>query len=69
MTDKIKRYDPKDNAQGRQFTWMDECEFGDWVRDDDLILIKTQLSHVMDGMEFRSADENKKLLRRIFNRI
>jgi hypothetical protein len=69
MTDKIKRYDPNDNAPGRQFAGMDECEFGDWVKDDDLILIKTELSHVVEGLEFRSADENKKLLRRIFNRI
>ena len=69
MSDKIKRYDPNDNAPERQFVGMDEHEFGDWVKDDDLLLIKNELGEIMSGMEFRSYEENKKLLRRIFNRI
>jgi len=69
MSDKIKRYDPNDNAPERQFVGMDEHEFGEWVKEDDLLLIKTELGEIMSGMEFRSHEENKKLLRRIFNKI
>lgn len=69
MSDKIKRYDPNDNAPERQFVGMDEYEYGDWVKEEDLLLIKEELCEIMSGMEFRSHEENKKLLRQIFNRI
>ena len=36
MNNKIKRYDPNDNTAGRQFVGMDEQEFGDWVKFDDV---------------------------------
>ena len=32
----IKRYDPNDNGPVRQFVGMDEHEFGDWVKFDDV---------------------------------
>ena len=32
----IKRYDPNDNGPMRQFVGMDEHEFGDWVKFDDV---------------------------------
>ena len=32
----IKRYDPNDNSPMRQFVGMDEHEFGDWVKFDDV---------------------------------
>ena len=69
MNDKIKRYDPNDNSPERQFVGMDVHEYGDWVKEDDLLLIKNELCEIMTGMEFISHEENKKLLRRIFNRI
>lgn len=69
MIEKIKRYDPNDNAPERQFVGMEECQFGDWVKEEDLLLIKNELGEIMSGMEFRPREENVKLLRRIFNRI
>ena len=69
MIDKIKRYDPNDNAPERQFVGMCEHEFGDWVKEDDLLLIKTKLGEIISDMQYRSCEENKNLLKKIFNTI
>jgi len=69
MINKIKRYEPNDNAPERQFVGMEEAEYGDWIKEDDLEIIKIQLGEIISGLKIRSTEDNIILLRKIYDSI
>jgi hypothetical protein len=59
----VKRYEPNDNGPMRQFVGMDEHEFGDWVKFDDVetsLNIAQQLKDEISAM-LNSWDSNHKI--------
>ena len=66
---KLKRYDPNDNTFSGQFAGMEEVGNGDWIKVDDLEIIKIKLGDIISSLKMRSVEENTSLLRKIYDSI